>query len=119
MRNHTLIKTLTADEAIAANLLVKAGAASGGAAVADAAADKIIGASTVIDAAAGERVDVVVDGIVEVKAGGTISMGDLITAAANGVGIVTVTAGNRVAGIAMGDAVSGDIFPLLLKQGSV
>lgn len=119
MRNHGLIKTMNAEEAIGANLLVKAGAAPGGAGVADAATDAVLGASTVIDAASGERCDVVLSGIAEVKAGGTITYGDRVTAATGGLAVTTTTAGNRVVGIAMGDAVSGDIFPVLIVPGTV
>ena len=83
-----------------------------------AATDKSIGvtpnAGTV---PAGQRVDVIVAGMVEVIAGGTITRGDPITSNATGQGVTAAPAGganNRIIGFAECSAVAGDIFPVFL-----
>lgn len=70
------------------------------------------------DAATGEPVDVIMDGIATVRAGGTITRGQPITANATGQGIAaTAGAGVRIIGFAMTSAVSGDLFPVFIRPG--
>lgn len=67
-------------------------------------------------AATDDRVDVQIEGIANVLAGGTVARGDLLTSDANGAAITTVTATNRVIGMALKSAVAGDLFDVHLRQ---
>ena len=87
-----------------------------------AVADKLIGVSTGIASASGDRVDVVLSGITEVEYGGNVTGGDLLTTDANGKAVTAAPAAgtnNRVIGVAMESGVSGDIGSVLIEQGSV
>lgn len=121
MANNTLTKSLNAEGTIGANLLVKPGAADGGALVAAAATDKVIGITTEISVVALERVDVVLDGIADLKLGGTVTRGDLIMSDASGQGILAAAAGGsnvRIIGYVLVSGVSGDIAPVMIAPGS-
>ena len=114
MRNEGLIKSFVAESAIAANTLVKFGSTDDYVVPATAATDAIIGVCSEVAADAGERVDIVINGIAEVKLGGTVTRGaSFITAGAAGVGVAAAPAAgvnNRVIGVAMASGVSGDII---------
>lgn len=117
MANIGLTKSYTAEGAISANRIVKVGAADWGALQAAAVSDKLIGISTEIDAASGERVDVVHEGIADLKLGGTVARGDFLTSDASGQGVVAAPAGgtnNQIIGKALISGVSGDIIPVLV-----
>jgi hypothetical protein len=116
-----LAMAFNAEGAIAAYSIVKAGA-SGGALAAAAATDKILGVSTDIAAAQGETVDVLMDGICFVTAGGNIAQGDLLTSNAAGAAVTAAPAAGsnvRLVGIAMEAAVAGDVFRVMLQPGSL
>lgn len=117
MSNPTLSKAFTAGGAVTKRRLVKFGSADATVVQAAAATDLIIGASGDLDAASGARVSVVVAGIADVEAGGNITRGALVTADADGKAVAAAPAAgvnNRVAGVAMVSAASGDIIPVLL-----
>lgn len=121
MANIGLTKSYTAEGAISANRFVKVGAADYGVLQAAAVADKIIGISTEIDAASGERTDVVHEGIADLKLGGTVARGDLLTSDATGQGVVAAPAAgtnNRIGAMAIISGVSGDIIPVKVIQGT-
>lgn len=64
-------------------------------------------------AVAGERMDIVIEGLVEVVAGGTINAGAPVTSDANGAAVAAAPGAGvnaRVLGFAHEAAVSGDIF---------
>lgn len=91
------------------------------AALASAATDKLMGVF-LNDAADTEYVDVQTAGTAEVKAGGTVNVGDPVTSDANGKAVASAPAGgsnNRIVGFALVGAVSGDIFPIRLALGSL
>jgi hypothetical protein len=120
MRNEgTLQKTFYAGATVAANRIVKPGADNTKVVVGAAATDKLIGVSDSIGGATGDTIDVILDGIALVKAGGTVAMGDLITSDGTGQAIATTTASNRVIGVAMEDGVSGDLIGVRICPGSV
>lgn len=121
MANNGLTKNYLAEGAISANRLVKVGAADYGVLQAAAVGDKIIGITTEIDAASGERVDVVHEGIADLKLGGTVARGDLLTSDATGQGVVAAPAGgtnNRIGAMALISGVIGDIIPVKVMQGT-
>lgn len=122
MANNGLTKAYTAEGTINPFRIVKVGAADYGVLQAAAATDKSIGITTEVDAAAGERCDVVHDGIADLKLGGTVARGDLLTSDANGQGVSAApSAGtnNRVIGVALVSGVVGDVVPVLINPGSV
>lgn len=122
MANNGLTKSYTAEGAISANRFVKVGAADYGVLAAAAATDKIIGISTEIDASTGERTDVVHEGIADLKLGGTVARGDLLTSDASGQGVTAAPAAgsnNRVGAMALFSGVVGDIIPVKVLQGSL
>ena len=121
MANIGLTKSYLAEAAISAARIVKVGAADYGVLVAAAVSDKIIGISTEIDAASGERIDVVHEGIADLKLGGTVARGDLLTSDASGQGVTAAPAAgtnNRIVGMALISGVSGDIIPVKLQLGT-
>lgn len=116
--NQLFSKSFNAGGAIAANSIVKAGANDYDVLQAAAGGDKVVGVSTELAAASGERCDVVLEGIADVKLGGTVARGDLLMSDASGFGIVAAAAAGsnvRVVGIAVISGVSGDIIPVFLS----
>lgn len=121
MANNGLTKSYTAEGAISAQRIAKVGANDWGALQGAAVSDKLIGITTEVDAASGDRVDVIHEGIADLKLGGTVARGDLITSDASGQGVTAApSAGtnNRIVGMAIVSGVSGDVIPVLLSIGS-
>lgn len=143
MSNPTLVKNFVASGAIAAHRCVKI-SASNMVAQASAASDALIGICENLAAADGERVDVVLSGIAQAQAGGSITIGDYLTCDSNGK-VVTATrgaafdagefptlidgaltggelpsiasgGGNHLIGIALAGASSGDIIPIIIDR---
>ncbi|MBW4484894.1 MAG: DUF2190 family protein [Tildeniella torsiva UHER 1998/13D] len=122
MRTDGLIKAYNAGGAIGARLFVKPHSTAGQVVVAAAATDKIIGATTEIASASGDRVDVALTGIAEIIYGGTVAAGDLVTSDSAGKAVVAApSAGvnNRIGGVALTAGVSGDYGSVLLQPGSL
>lgn len=118
MANNGLTKSYTAEAAISANRIVKVGAADYGVLAAAAVSDKLLGISTEIDAASGERVDVIHEGIADLKLGGTVARGDFLTSDASGQGVTAAPAAgtnNQIIGKALVSGVSGDVIPVLIS----
>lgn len=118
--NYLLSKAFTAEAAIAANRIFKFGAADGGALQGAAATDRLVGVTDTIAIASGERFDGVLNGIADVKLGGTVVRGDPITSDATGQGVVAAPGAgvnNRIIGFAMKSGVAGDIIEVALEPG--
>lgn len=85
---------------------------------ADSATDLSVGVTRELGAdALGDRVDVWHDGIAYVEAGGNVAIGAQVTSDAVGRAVTAAPAAgvnNRVIGIALQAAVSGDIFDVLI-----
>jgi Uncharacterized conserved protein (DUF2190) len=85
---------------------------------ADSATDLSVGVTRELGAdALGDRVDVWHDGIALVEAGGNVAIGAQVTSDAVGRAVTAAPAAganNRVIGIALQSAVSGDIFDVLI-----
>ncbi len=115
MSSPALFKSFAAAGVIAAKSFAKFTANRWEVAQASAATDKIAGVADLGALAAGDMVDVPVDGIHEVTCGAVaIAAGDPITADANGLAITAAkVAGQtvRVAGVALVPAAPGDVFP--------
>lgn len=135
MANPTLIKTLTAEGAIAARRLVALGSGDGQVVQAAASTDALLGVSGELAAADAGRVDIVLAGLAEVECGGTIARGAPVTADAAGKAVTavrhthqentaasyqqnaTTAAGSaeRTIGIALESAVAGDVIHVLIS----
>ncbi|MEY9110402.1 hypothetical protein ABH999_006598 [Bradyrhizobium yuanmingense] len=122
MANNGLTKSYTAEGAISANTIVKVGAADYGVLQGAAATDKLIGITTELAASVGERTDVVLEGIADLKLGGVVARGDMITSDATGQGVAAAPAAgsnNRIIAMALISGVAGDIIPVKLAPGSL
>jgi Uncharacterized conserved protein (DUF2190) len=112
-----------AGASIGPNLIVKIGSADSTVVHATAATDQPLGVTVQnITAAQGDRVDVVVGGIYEVKAGGNITHGDPVCSDTNGKAVkanpaATIT--NGVIGYALESAADGDLFSVMIRQGKI
>lgn len=113
------IQAYLAGGIIAKGKVVKKGSDDKHVAVCSAATDKMVGLMQNASSAAEDVVEVAVSGGAKGLAGGTIAMGDLLTANSDGELIATTTEDDRVIGIAMQDAVDGDIFAVKISQGIV
>jgi hypothetical protein len=113
--NDLLTKTYKAGGTILANTIVKFDSADDTIVPAAAATDLAIGVA-LNGAASGERVDVQMLGIVEVKAGGAITRGDFIVsdASAEAVALAAAATIKVAVGRALATAADGDIFHMLL-----
>jgi hypothetical protein len=122
MRTDGLVKAFNAGGAIPARIIVKPHSTAGEVVAGAAATDKLIGISSEVAAASGDRVDVFVSGIAEVIYGGNVSAGDLVTANGSGYAVAAAPAAgvnNRIVGTALVAGVSGDIGAVLIGPGSV
>lgn len=122
MSNPTLTKNYVAGGAIPAATIVKL--SSDTAVVAAAAAtDSLIGVSTDIAAASGERCDVILQGIAFVVAGAAITRGALVTSDGSGRAVAAAPGAgtnNRVIGTALEAAGAlGDVIRVLINPGSI
>jgi hypothetical protein len=121
MANNGLTKSYLTEGAISAARFVKVGANDYGVLQAAAATDKIIGISTEVDSVSGERIDVVHSDIADLKLGGTVARGDLLTSDASGQGVTAAPGAgtnNRIGAMALISGVSGDVIPVLVIPGS-
>jgi hypothetical protein len=122
MNNPGLIKTFVAGAAITKRRIVKFGSSDDAVIQGAAATDSLIGVTTEVDSASGERVDVILSGAADVEFGGTIARGALLTSDSNGKAVTaspSAGANNRVIGIAAVSGVSGDIGSVILAQSSL
>jgi ribosomal protein S8E len=111
-----LTKPYTAGGTIAKRRIVKFGAADGVVLQAAAATDLLIGVSTDLGSASGERQDVfMVGNIAEVDFGGTIARGASVTADASGKAVAAAT-GNIAIGYAEVSGVSGDVGTIVIAR---
>lgn len=121
MSNPILIKNYLAGDGVAAYRIV-AFSADNTVVQAAAATDAMIGVSDNLAKLTGERVDITLSGLAEVMFGGTVARGALVTSDADGKAVAAAPAAgvnNRVIGVAMVAAVSGDIAPILIQPGSL
>lgn len=115
--NNLLTKTFTAGAAIAKNTIVKFDSADDQVIVGTGVTDLVIGIALEA-AASGDRIEVAVAGIAEVKAAGAISRGDYVVSGAAGEGKAGTasTTKQQAIGIAMQGVEDNDIFPCLIAR---
>ncbi len=120
--NPTTIKTYLSGAAVGANKLVKLSADETVIHAVDGAAP-ILGVTLNATSGAAERVDVVVQGIASVKAGGTVAITDYVTSGAAGVGVAAAPGAgvnSNVVGISAGKAaVTGDLVDILIAPSRI
>ena len=112
MHNPGLIKTFIADGEILMDRFVAIGS-EGKVSQADSESQFVFGVTDRLGCDDGDHIDVVLSGIVEVKAGGSITAPALVTNNANGEA-VAATAGDQVIGLAITSASSGEVVSVLL-----
>jgi hypothetical protein len=121
MANPGFIKTYDAGGALTPYQIVKFSADFTVVAAA-AATDSLMGVTTEIAAAQGERADVVHGGTPYVQLGGTVNAGDWLTSDANGHAITAAPASGAVANVigrARYGGVSGDVIEVLIALGQI
>lgn len=118
-----LIKNQTAAAAIAAYRIVEFAAAAGVVQTATASTDMLLGVTGPKGAdAAGDRIDVCLDGIRDVEFGGVVTQGAFVTADANGKAVAAAPSAGvnaYVIGQAMVSGVDGDIGSIKLAPGRI
>lgn len=125
MIGHTsgIEKTVKCTAAIATQFLIaKPGADDDTFSQATASTEELIGVFQHTTGAAADSVRLMLTGVTNVKAGGTINRGAWITADANGKGVAAAPGAGvnaAVIGKAMGSAVAEDIFPVFLAPGRI
>lgn len=125
--NKGLTKPFNAGGTIASNTIVKFGSDDDTVVSANSATDSIIGVVGMVappgsSASTGDRVDVQLEGIADIKAGGSITRGALVTCDGNALVVAAApSAGSnvRIIGVALASASYGDIIPVHLDKGSL
>lgn len=110
---------LAATAIIPAFTIVKFDVAEGNVVAAAAAGDLLLGVSTEIPSAIGERCDVQLDGICDVVYGGAVTRGQRLTADASGRAVAAAPGAgtnNQIIGTALVSGVLGDIGQMLISQ---
>lgn len=116
MRNELFIKNFNAGAAVAPHAIVKFGASDMEVVTATDGTAFCIGVADSLGAdAAGEPIDVVMDGIAEVVYGGVVTRGAPLTADATGKAVAAIAA-NHVIGFAMTAGESGDYGAVRIAQ---
>lgn len=112
------ILAFKADAAIAKGVVVKPGATLDTyVQKSTAATDKHVGIAQNVGAAADDKMEIAVPGGGgKGLAGGTIAMGDKLTADANGKLVATTTENDNIIAVAMQGAVVNDLFDLVIVQ---
>ena len=122
MSNTLMIKNFKAEGAVAAFTVVKPGTADGQVLAGAAATDKLLGVSTDIPAAIGERCDVILSGLADVVYGGAVTRGDMLTSDATGRAVTAAPiagVNNRIIGMAVVSGVAGDIGVVSIAQSTL
>ena len=119
MSNILLAKSLKAEVAMPAYKIAKHGSIEGSVALAYIGTDKLLGITTDIPAAIGERCDVILSGVAEVLYGGAVTRGDLLTNDGSGNAVTAAPAAGanvRVIGVALVSGALGDVGQCMISQ---
>ena len=116
----TEFKSLVAQSAVAAFLIIKPGTADMTVVPAAAATDLLLGTADSLNKDTGEMVDLDLRPIAEVKLGGSITRGQPITSNAAGKGVVAAPAAGsnvRISGLAAKNGSADDVIPYFRAPG--
>jgi hypothetical protein len=122
MANPGLIKTFTAETAVAAYRIVKHGSADTNVVPATAVTDALIGVCGMVAGELGKRADITMSDIAEVEFGGPVTRGDWLTSDGSSRAVTAAPAAatnNNVIGRAMCSGVLGDIGQVLLSPNRI
>ena len=122
MANRGLIKSFTAESAVAAYRIVKHGAADTVVAQATAVTDSLLGVTSQLAGVINTRVDVVLGDSTDVEYGATVTRGDWLTTDSVGRAVTAAPAAgvnNTIIGKALLSGVVGDIGLVLLAPGRI
>lgn len=121
-RTDGLIKNFRAGAAVAPYRIVKFGASDVQVVTAAGAGDALVGVSSEIAADANERIDVMMNRIADVRYGGNVTRGDLLTSDAQGRAITAAPGAGvkmRTIGQALVNAVADDIGSAHIVPGQI
>lgn len=113
-------RSILAQVAIAAYLIIKHGTADNTATLATAATDKLIGVNEALNKDAGEMIDYPTAGTGQVRLGGNVTRGDPITADAASKGVTAAPAAGanvRIIGFALQSGVLNDVIDYQIAPG--
>jgi hypothetical protein len=122
MANRGLIKSFTAESAVAAYRIVKHGTADTAVVQAAAVSDSLLGVTGQLAGVINTRVDVVLSDSTDVEYGATVTRGDWLTTDSVGRAVTAAPAAgvnNNVIGKALMSGVVGDIGAVLLSFGRI
>ena len=122
MSNIQLVKNFIADSALPAFSIASFGSADGHSTVSTGPTVVLLGITTDIPAAIGDRSDLIVEGLADVTYGGTVTRGDFLTSDASGRAVTAAPAAgvnNFVIGMAFVSGVLGDVGSCILSQGKI
>lgn len=117
MPNPGLIKTFTAEAAVAPYRIVKHGTADTSVVQGAASTDALLGVSGPVAGDVGKRVDIILSDIADVEYGGAVTRGDWLTSDANGKAVTAAPGAGVNAnsiGKAMCSGVLGDLGSCML-----
>ncbi len=120
--NTNPIKNYVAGADIDRYLIVKFGADDSTVVPGAAATDALIGISGQTDVVSGDGVDIAHSNVHQVRAGGAVTRGDLLTSEAEGKAVAAAPAAGdnaSVIGRALASGVDGDIIPVLVSPGQI
>ena len=120
MKNEALIKNFNAAAALDPYRLIKFGTTQTDAALAVDGTATLLGVTDSLGAdAAGDPVDVVMGGVATVVYGGTVALGDPLTADAQGAAIKAATAGQKIIGYAAKAGEAGDYGSVIIDRSAI
>ena len=102
---------------IATYSLVTLGRGDGEVTTASSCSDVLVGIASPIKSAKSGEATIIIGGIATTVSGGNISRGDALTANADGHAITSTSGTDRIVGLALQPAMSGDHIQVLITQG--
>lgn len=115
MQNDILVKAFEAEADIPGNRIVTLGTGANSVALASDVSETLVGITHNTDTAAGDVADVVMAGTPMVKAGAAITKGSYVTTDDSGQAVASSAGTDRIIGIALEGASTGDLIPVLLS----
>ena len=119
MANLGIFKTFDAEGEIAPYRICAHGSKDYAVKQATAKTDALLGTTDELGRQPNNRVDVCLDKMPEVEAGGTLAAGDPLTSDANGKAVKATTGGDRLIGFARSSASAGDIITYIHAPGTL
>ena len=119
MANLGIFKTFDAEGEIAPYRICAHGSKDYAVKQATAKTDALLGTTDELGRQPNNRVDVCLDKMPEVEAGGTLAAGDPLTSDANGKAVKATTGGDRLIGFALTSESAGDLITYIHAPGTL